>query len=272
MYPAAEVTALIPGQTRSVTLRGLGSQGHPYPFVVVAGRTPAAPNEAVAGQGLLDATGVRVGEWVRLTVGGTPHILHVVGRSIEPEHGGQVVTTTLDTLRAGGTVNGPPAYAVMLRPGADQDVTARALAEALPDADVRGAPPMVASAVLVSRVLTGLIGVLALIAVVELAGSVSSAVRQHTRELPALRAMGLTPAVDRGGGDALRGDGRGGGGRGDRRGAAGRATADRSGGARERGGGRDSAVASGVVVGGDGGRAGAGRCGAGGGAVRTRET
>lgn len=193
VYPAAEVTALIPGQTRSVTLRGLGSQEHPYPFVVVAGRTPAAPNEAVAGQGLLDATGVRVGEWVRLTVGGTPHILHVVGRSIEPEHGGQVVTTTLDTLRAGGTVNGPPAYAVMLRPGADQDVAARALAEALPDADVRGAPPTVASAVLVSRVLTGLIGVLALIAVVELAGSVSLAVRQHTRELPVLRAMGLTP-------------------------------------------------------------------------------
>ncbi|MFD7551161.1 FtsX-like permease family protein [Streptomyces sp. NPDC059816] len=193
VYPAAEVTALIPGQTRSVTLRGLGTAAHAYPFVAVEGRAPRAPHEAVAGQGLLDATGTGVGDWVRLTVGGTPHILHVVGRSIEPEHNGQVITTTLDTLRAGGTAGAPQSYAVLLHPGADPDAVARSLRAALPGADVRRAPSAPAPTELVTGVLGGLIGVLGLIAVVELAGSVSAAARHHGRELPALRGLGLTP-------------------------------------------------------------------------------
>ncbi|MFF2846364.1 FtsX-like permease family protein [Streptomyces sp. NPDC058001] len=193
VYPAAEVTALIPGQTRSVTLRGLGTEGHAYPFVAVEGRAPSAPDEAVAGQGLLDTTRVRVGQWVRLTVGGTPHILHIVGRSIEPEHSGLVISTTLDTLRDGGTAHAPQSYALMLRPGADPATVARALSADLPGVDIRRSPPPVASPGLVSGVLAGLIGVLALITVAELAASVSSALRLHTRELPALRAIGLTP-------------------------------------------------------------------------------
>ncbi|MFD5555529.1 FtsX-like permease family protein [Streptomyces sp. NPDC127068] len=193
VYPAAEVTALIPGQTRSVTLRGLGTAAHAYPFVTVEGRAPRAAHEAVAGQGLLDATGTGVGDWVRLTVGGTPHILHVVGRSIEPEHNGQVITTTLDTLRAGGTAGAPQSYAVLLHPGADPDAVARSLRAALPGADVRRAPSAPAPAEWVTGVLGGLIGVLGLVAVVELAGSASAAARHHGRELPALRALGLTP-------------------------------------------------------------------------------
>ncbi|MGW6456202.1 ABC transporter permease [Streptomyces sp. NPDC055078] len=193
VFPAAEVTALIPGQTRSVTLRGLGTRGQPYPFVAVEGRVPAASHEALAGQGLLDATRARVGQWVRLTVGGTPHIVHIVGRSIEPEHSGLVVTTTLDTLRESRTATDPQAYALLLRPGADPDSVARELSAALPGADIRRTPPPVASAELVRQVLTGLIGVLALIAVAELSASVSSAVWHHSRELPALRAIGLTP-------------------------------------------------------------------------------
>ncbi|MGW1977732.1 FtsX-like permease family protein [Streptomyces sp. NPDC001889] len=191
VYPAAEVTALIPGQTRSVTLRGLGTAEGPYPFATVEGRAPSASHEAVAGQGMLDATRAEVGQWVRLTVGGTPHILHIVGRSIEPEHGGLVVTTTLDTLRENGTALGPQAYAVLPRPGADPDSVAGALAGALPGADVRRAPPPGPTPV--SGVLAGLIGVLALIAVAELASSAGSAVWHHSRELPALRAIGLTP-------------------------------------------------------------------------------
>ncbi|MFF8960714.1 FtsX-like permease family protein [Streptomyces sp. NPDC014894] len=193
VYPAAEVTALIPGQTRSVTLRGRGTANRPYPFAAVEGRTPSASHEAVAGQGMLDATRTEVGQWVRLTVGGTPHILHIVGRSIEPEHGGVVVTTTLDTLRENGTARGPQAYAVLPRPGADPDALASALSKALPGGEVRRAPPPVPSAPLVGGVLAGLIGVLALIAVAELASSVGSAVWHHARELPALRAVGLTP-------------------------------------------------------------------------------
>ncbi|MFI1016897.1 FtsX-like permease family protein [Streptomyces sp. NPDC020965] len=193
VHPVAEVTALIPGQTRSVTLRGLGTRALPYSFVTVEGRAPSASHEAVAGQGLLDATRLRVGQWVRLTVGGTPHILHVVGRSLEPEHSGLVISTTLDTLRESGTATAPQPYALLTRPGADPDAVARTLTAALPGVDIRRTPPPVASPAPAGGVLAGLIGVLALIAVAELAASVSSAVRHHSGELPALRAIGLTP-------------------------------------------------------------------------------
>ncbi|MEO3974727.1 FtsX-like permease family protein [Streptomyces sp. CAU 1734] len=193
VYPAAEVTALLPGQHGSVTLRGLGTRERPYSPVTVEGRAPSASHEAVAGQGVLDAIRAEVGQWIRLTVGDTAHILHIVGRSIEPEHDGLVVTTTLDTLRENGTARGPQAYAVLLRPGADPERVARSLTAVLPDAVVHRAPPPIASAALVSRVLTGLIAVLALIAVAELAASVTTAVWHHARELPALRAVGLTP-------------------------------------------------------------------------------
>ena len=53
----------------------------------------------MAGQGFLDLLNVRVGDWVRMTVGDQPQILHIVGRSIEPENAGRVISTSLDTLR-----------------------------------------------------------------------------------------------------------------------------------------------------------------------------
>ncbi|KOV08775.1 peptide ABC transporter permease, partial [Streptomyces sp. XY511] len=77
VHPGAEMAALVPGQTGTITLRGLGTARQPYPSAVVEGRAVDGPDEAVAGQGLLDLLGVRVGDWVRMTVGGGPQILHL---------------------------------------------------------------------------------------------------------------------------------------------------------------------------------------------------
>ncbi|MFE7134611.1 FtsX-like permease family protein [Streptomyces sp. NPDC057638] len=196
LYPAVEVPALLPAQSRSVTLRGLGTTELPYPFTVVEGRTPAAVHEAVAGQGLLDAAQIRIGAWVRLTVGATPHVLHVVGRTIEPQHAGLTISATLDTLRDDGTAKNAQPYALLLRPGADPDRVKGDLEAAFPSADFHRTPApdgSTGSAGPISRVLGALVAVLALIAVAELAASVSSAVWVHSRELSALRAIGLTP-------------------------------------------------------------------------------
>ncbi|MGW6554135.1 FtsX-like permease family protein, partial [Streptomyces sp. NPDC055051] len=125
--PGAEFTALVPGQTGTITLRGLGTRTAPHPHAVVEGRAPEGPDEAVAGQGLLDLLGVRVGEWVRMTVEGRPQILHLVGRSIEPDHGGRVVSTTLDTLRDGAPGLRPAFHSLVLRPDADPRAVAAAL-------------------------------------------------------------------------------------------------------------------------------------------------
>ncbi|MFD8014733.1 FtsX-like permease family protein [Streptomyces sp. NPDC058955] len=192
--PGAEFTALVPGQTGTLTLRGLGTPEAPYPHTVVEGRAPDGPDEAVAGQGLLDLLGVRVGDWVRMTVEGRPQILHLVGRSIEPDHGGRVVSTTLDTLRDGAPGLRPAFHALVLRPDADP----RAVAAAVPAAtgaraEVRGTADPADGEDAPRGVLAALVAVLALIALVELLTLIGTGVRDRVRDLLALRAIGLTP-------------------------------------------------------------------------------
>ncbi|MFD0428306.1 hypothetical protein ACFQ60_09850 [Streptomyces zhihengii] len=39
-HPGAEMAALVPGQTGTITLRGLGTDAEPYPSAVAEGRSP----------------------------------------------------------------------------------------------------------------------------------------------------------------------------------------------------------------------------------------
>lgn len=193
-YPGAEVAALVPGQTGTITLRGLGTAGDPYPFSVAEGRAPGGPDEAVAGQGLLDLLDVGVGDWVRMTVGGSPQVLHIVGRSIEPEDGGRVVSTTMDTMRERDPSLGPEFYNLVLRPGADPEAVSAALVDSSHGTlEVREVPNPADDLSPVRGVIVGLVAVLALIALVELSTTLGAGVRDRGRDLLALKAVGLTP-------------------------------------------------------------------------------
>lgn len=116
-HPGVEVAALVPGQTATIALRGLGTRQDPYPYALAEGRPAHGRDEAVAGQGLLDLLDVRVGDWVRMTVGDQPQILHIVGRSIEPDNAGRVISTSLDTLRENDPGLRPTLYQLRLQPG-----------------------------------------------------------------------------------------------------------------------------------------------------------
>ncbi|MFE0602468.1 ABC transporter permease [Streptomyces sp. NPDC058892] len=194
VHPAAEMAALVPGQTGTITLRGLGTALRPYPSAVVEGRAVAGPDEAVAGQGLLDLLGVRVGDWVRMTVGGRPQILHLVGRTIEPESGGRVITTTLDALRERDPQLRPAYHALELREGADPRSVSSALAAAAGAAlDIRETPNPADRLGPARGVIGALIAVLALIGLIELLTLIGTGVRDRGRDLLALKAIGLTP-------------------------------------------------------------------------------
>ncbi|MFI8263801.1 MULTISPECIES: ABC transporter permease [unclassified Streptomyces] len=194
VHPGAEVAALVPGQTGTITLRGLGTAGSPYPSTVVEGRALDGPDEAVAGQGLLDLLGVRVGAWVRMTVEGRPQILHVVGRSIEPESGGRVITTTLDALRERDPALRPDFHALVLREGADPRAVSAALATAAGGTlEIRETPDPAERLEPARAVIAALIAVLALIGLTELLTLISTGVRDRGRDLLALKAIGLTP-------------------------------------------------------------------------------
>ncbi|MCT2591306.1 ABC transporter permease [Streptomyces sp. N2-109] len=194
VHPGAEVDALIPGQTGTITLRGLGTDAHPYPFTVEEGRHPDGPDEAVAGQGLLELLRAEVGDWVRMTVGGRPQILHIVGRSLEPADGGRVISTSLDTLRDRTSAMRPDFSLLELRPGSDPRAVSAELGERVDGGLEIWEVANPADGLSPARWgIAGLVVVLALIGFTELLTTIGACVRDRGRDLLALRAIGLTP-------------------------------------------------------------------------------
>ncbi|MEU7552785.1 FtsX-like permease family protein [Streptomyces sp. NPDC044571] len=194
VHPGAEMAALVPGQTGTITLRGLGTARNPYPSAVVEGRGVGGPDEAVAGQGLLDLLGVRVGDWVRMTVEGRPQILHLVGRTVEPDSGGRVITTTMDALRERDPRLRPDFQALVLREGADPRAVGAALAGVAGGTlEIRETPNPADRLEPARAVIAALIAVLALIGLTELLTLIGTGVRDRGRDLLALKAIGLTP-------------------------------------------------------------------------------
>ncbi|MER7401416.1 FtsX-like permease family protein [Streptomyces sp. NPDC000070] len=193
-YPGVETAALVPGQTATIALRGLGTARDPYPFTLAEGRPARGADEAVAGQGLLDLLDVRVGDWVRMTVGDQPQILHIVGRAIEPENAGRVISTSLDTLRANDPGLRPTLYELRLAPGADPREVADRLATAgRGHLDVHTVTNPADGLSPLRAVVAGLIAVLALIGLIELLTAIGGTVRESERDLLALKAIGLSP-------------------------------------------------------------------------------
>ena len=105
-YPGAEFDTLLPGDNGTFIARAMGTSARPYPFQVVQGQMFDAANEAVAGQGFLDLMHVGVGAWISPTIDGVPVILHIVGRTIEPDNNGDVLDFGLDALKEAGSA--PP--------------------------------------------------------------------------------------------------------------------------------------------------------------------
>ncbi|MFD8236960.1 FtsX-like permease family protein [Streptomyces sp. NPDC059696] len=193
-YPGVETAALGPSQTATIALRGLGTQQDPYPHTLAEGRPARGLDEAVAGQGLLDLLDVRVGAWVRMTVGDRPQILHIVGRSIEPENAGRVISTSLDTLRENDPGLRPTLYELRLDPGADpREVADRLAAAGHGHLDVHTVTNPADELSPLRAVVAGLIAVLALIGLIELLTAIGGTVRESERDLLALKAIGLSP-------------------------------------------------------------------------------
>jgi putative ABC transport system permease protein len=194
VYPGAEIPALVPGETTTITLRALGTADHPYPFALAAGHLVRDEDEAVAGQGALNLMHAKVGEWVRVMAGGTPHILHIVGRDIEPDHNGEMLSVDLGTLAGPDGTPKAQYYALVLRPGANPAaVRSDLLAASHGRLDVRPVANPAAQLGIVRVVVVGLVGVLTLIGLAELVTATASGLRDHIRDLGVLRAMGLTP-------------------------------------------------------------------------------
>lgn len=195
VYPSVEISALLPGETTTITTLGMGTSARPYPFDVAQGRTYRAPGEAVASQGLLNVLHLRVGQLVPMQVNSVPVIFRIVGRIIEPEYDGQVLAYGLDTLGQAGAATPPVFYSLVLRRGvAASAARAHLLAASGNRLDVAEAVDPASQLGIVQVMLTGLIAVLGLIGLSSLLTASAVGLRDHLRDIGVLRAMGLTPA------------------------------------------------------------------------------
>jgi putative ABC transport system permease protein len=193
-YRGVQVTALLPGETTTVTTLGMGTSARPFPFRVVQGQLYHAPEEAVATQGLLDALGAHVGELVQMPFGGVPVTFRIVGRIIDPQYDGQVLAYGRDMLADEGAATPPVFYSLVLRRGASAAAAQSWLerrsggrlqvAAVVSPADQLG---------IVRVMIAGAIAVLALIGLTSLVTASFVGLRDHLREIRVLCAMGLTP-------------------------------------------------------------------------------
>jgi putative ABC transport system permease protein len=193
-YPGAEFDTLLPGDNGTFVARAMGTSAAPYPFRVTAGRMFQTPGEAVAGQGFLNLMRVRVGDWVDPTVDGVPVILHIVGRTIEPDDNGDVLDFGLDALRNAGASSSPTFYRLVLRSGISaQAARATLLTASGGRLDVQVMPNPASRLGVVRVVIVVAVVILALIAMANLLTATDVGLRDHVHEAGILKAMGLTP-------------------------------------------------------------------------------
>ncbi len=193
-YPGAQFVTLLPGDNGTFIARAMGTSSRPYPFRPVQGRMFHAANEAVAGQGFLDLMHIAVGAWIKPTIDGVPVILHIVGRTIEPDNNGDVLDFGLDALNDAGSAPPQLVYQLVLKSGVSAAAArARLLAESDDQLDVQ----VVANPASGLRVLQLVIAVsVVLLAVIGLANLLTATVvgmRDHRHEVGVLAALGLTP-------------------------------------------------------------------------------
>jgi len=192
-YPGAEFDTLLPGDNGTFVARAMGTSQTPYPFQAVQGRMFNAADEAVAGQGFLDLIHVRVGSWIDPTIDGVPVILHIVGRTIEPDDSGDVVDFGLDALPPASAA-APMFYSLVLKPGVSAAAARASLLRASDNQlDIQVAANPAARLGVMRVVIVVAVVILILIAMANLLTATDVGLRDHVHEAGILKAMGLTP-------------------------------------------------------------------------------
>jgi putative ABC transport system permease protein len=193
-YPGAQFLTLLPGDNGTFIARAIGTSDRPYPFRAVQGRMARAPNEAVAGQGFLDLMHIGVGAWISPTIDGVPVILHIVGRTIEPDNNGDVLDFGLDALNHAGSVPPQLVYHLVLKPGVTATAArTRLLAESGDRLDVQVVTNPASGLRVLELVIAVSVVILAVIGLASLLTATVVGMRDHQHEMGVLAAMGLTP-------------------------------------------------------------------------------
>jgi putative ABC transport system permease protein len=168
-------------------------------FVVREGHAPVAAGEAIVGYGLIQRLGIGVGDELDAKVGDAPIRLHVVGWYSEAEDGGEVLRYRLEDLQAVAPEKGIDRYGVNVADGTEPADVSAQLEEALgPAASVEVVTTEGSDEIDTFRAAFLLVAALVLaVAFANLGSTMLLMVRERTRDLAVLRAVGMKPAQTR---------------------------------------------------------------------------
>ena len=176
--------------------RALGGDIAHAGYVIRAGHTISAPNQAIVGWGLLDELGLRVGGPLHVEINGKPLELTVAGWFSESEDTGRVLEFSLDALRRVDPNVTPTRYLLRLPAGDNPDVAAASLHRALGHrAEITVNKPQDTSQTDAFTQAFNLVTLLVIaLALAFLASTMLLAVRERSHDLGVMRAVGFTPA------------------------------------------------------------------------------
>jgi putative ABC transport system permease protein len=164
-------------------------------FVVREGRMIQGRGEAVTGYGFLRRFGLKVGDRFTITVAAHPLRLRIVGWYSETEEAGEMLMFPYADVAAVDPAARPGSYRLRLTEGADRTAVAAALgdrlgAQARVEAVARADPAQLDPFRFAVDLISGLVIVVAL---ANLASTLVLVVRERSRDLAVLRAVGFTP-------------------------------------------------------------------------------
>lgn len=176
-------------------VRVLGGDVTNTRFVVKSGRMIERPGEAVAGYGLLDELGLKVGDRLALDLSGRHLDLTLVGWYSEMEDSGRIAQISLDDLRTVEPDASPGGYFVKTNDPSGAGVVRDAVVAATSgtvkvELVDRGADDLDAF-----RLAFILISLLVLtVALVNVVGTTLVSIRERQRDIGVLKTVGFTPA------------------------------------------------------------------------------
>jgi putative ABC transport system permease protein len=190
-------SVVIPGladPVDGVAFRG-DAPGVGWSAFLVRGRWPASPGEVLLRRSVLEQAGLDVGSSFEGVIAGRPLRLHVVGEVTAIDFGAAL---DWSTLTAADPAAVPDRYVVQLRPGADAEAYATAVQAQEPDfltVTPNQAATEATSATIntLNALMAVLVLVLGLIAAAGVFSTMLLHVRERSRDIAILKAVGMTP-------------------------------------------------------------------------------
>jgi putative ABC transport system permease protein len=179
----------------SVAFRG-DAPGVGWSTFLVRGRWPgASPGEVLLRRSVLDQAGLDVGSSFDGVIAGRPLRLHVVGEITATDFGAALDWSTLTAADPGAE---PDRYVVQLQPGSDTDAYAAAVQAQEPDfltvTPNRAAHDATSDTIgTLNGLMSVLVLVLGLIAAAGVFATMLLQVRERSRDLAILKAVGMSP-------------------------------------------------------------------------------